>query len=251
MMSMAVADLLGASFWFADIMYSICPYFMLINLYGYQSAQMWSCVIGAYLVLKFSQRTLPNELAFHIIAWGFPIISQVIIITRRLYREFPPPQGCWLEFGQMEMLVVAIPQGITVLLNSAFLAIIFIHQGSTYTRWGFRNRDKSLLYIQICCLLTTFAAVLQSIPAAPEIVYQISFILGASQGLFNALSMRQRFVLKFLLFGTKRISGLLHQGAPTSGRNIAVTTDDKQEEPGPSATLLDKASNSIIRSDIN
>ena len=49
MMSMAFADLVGATFWFADIMHSMCPWWMILNLYGYQAAQMWSCVIGILL----------------------------------------------------------------------------------------------------------------------------------------------------------------------------------------------------------
>jgi len=251
MISMACADLLGATFWLADIMHSVCPEWMLINLYGYQAAQCWSCVIGIHLSLKFSQRKLPPEILFHAIAWIVPFIPQAIIISQKMYKDFPPPQGCWLEFGQAEMLVVAIPQGITVVVSSVCLGIIFIHRGTKYRRWGFQERDTSLLLIQICCLITTFASILQSIPNAPSTIYNISYILGASQGLFNALSMRQRMVLKFIGAGKQRLSGMLHR-TPVNNIVYAPIPDQLQEE-GLSASLLAKKSGpyNVQASEIN
>jgi len=247
MICMAFADLLGATFWFADVMHSICPPWMILNLYGYQSAQMWSSLIGAYLVLKFSQKYLPPEFVFHIIAWGVPFIPQAIILSKHMYKEFAPPQGCWLEFGQAEMLVVAIPQVVTVFLNSAFLAIIFMNTRKSNPRWGFRNRDKSLFYIQVCCLVTTFASILQSIPHAPQIVYNVSYVLGASQGLFNTLSMRHRMIFRFFSWTNQMSTGLLHQQLYNATNNrfsaiVAVYESKYGTKPDPAdvAPLLSK-----------
>jgi len=147
MLSMAAADLIGATFWFADTMHSVCPLWMVLNLYGYQAAQAWSCVIGAYLIFKFSERKMPPEYIFHMIAWGIPFIPQAFILGKKLYSDYPPPQGCWLEFGRTEMLVVAIPQAVSVVLNVFFMGVIcFRRNTSKSSRWGFRNRDKSLFF---------------------------------------------------------------------------------------------------------
>jgi len=243
MICMAFADFVGATFWFADIMYSVCPAFLILNIYGYQSAQMWSSLIGAYLVLKFSEMRLPPEIVFHIIAWGFPCISLSIILSQSLYYPFDPPQGCWLPFGETEMLVLAVPQVFIVVVNLIFVGIIFLKTRQyTKSRWGFRNRDKSLLYIQICCIVTTFSSILQSLPNAPELVYSVSFVLGASQGFINTLSMRQRMVFRFFSW-THRVPGLLHQQAnKTKDRIYAVAVKERREssDVAPSSALLAK-----------
>jgi len=224
MMCMAAADFVGAFFWFADVVHSVCPEWMVLNLYGYQAAQMWSCMIGVYLVLKFSERHLPPEILFHMIGWGVPILPQAIIIYNHMYRENPPPQGCWLEFGEAEMIVVAIPQAVTVVLNSILLTTMFLRsRNKRFPRMGFRNRERSLLYIQISCLITTFAGVLQSIPDAPQVIYDISFVLGASQGFINVLSMRQHMVFRFF----RETRSLLHRrssSATASASAIVVTS---------------------------
>jgi len=259
MISMALADFVGATFWFADIMYSICPTWMVLNLYGYQAAQTWSCAIGAYLLLKFSGKRMPPEIVFHLVAWGTPIISQVIILGGKMYREFPPPQGCWLEFGQAEMLVVAIPQAVTVLINTIFLGLMFFR--STRDGYQLRNRDRSLVYIEICCLFTTFASVLQSVPDAPPIIYQMSFLFGASQGWLNALSMRQSAFFRILTWTNQRLSAQVIQ---QSQRIIKVARDmkDRKKEDAkeleagvaPSTALLIKpfgTYHAIPKSEIN
>eukprot|EP00026_Physarum_polycephalum_P010166 Phypoly_transcript_10318.p1 GENE.Phypoly_transcript_10318~~Phypoly_transcript_10318.p1 ORF type:complete len:302 (+),score=47.61 Phypoly_transcript_10318:185-1090(+) len=206
MFSMALADLLGASFWFLDMLHSICPLNVVLNLYGYQSAQLWSCIMGAYLILKFSDKRIPPEFIFHIIAWGLPFIPQAFILSMELYHSYQPPQGCWIQFGMVEMAVVAIPQLLTVILNSLFIGFIcFSRRKASTANWGFRNRDQSLFLIQIWCFFTAFSSVLQSIPNAPSYIYNISYILGASQGFFHTLAMRQTMVLRFFTWTNTQI----------------------------------------------
>ena len=40
---------------------------------------------------------MPNEILFHVIGWGTPLIPQAVILTLGLYKEYPPPQG-YVEF---------------------------------------------------------------------------------------------------------------------------------------------------------
>jgi len=206
MFSMAMADLLGATFWFIDMLHSMCPLNLVLNLYGYQAGQLWSCIMGLYLILKFSGRRIPPEFIFHLAAWGLPFIPQGFILALQLYSAHPPPQGCWIAFGNTELVVVAIPQLITVVLNLFFIGFIcFYRRKDASSRWGFRTRDQSLFFIQIWCFVTAFASILQSVPNAPSIVYDISYVLGAAQGLFNSLAMRQTMVLRFFTWTNTQI----------------------------------------------
>jgi len=55
---LALSDLVGAVTWFLDINLPgvLCPYSGVLNMFGYQAAQLWTCIIGAYLIITCSAK---------------------------------------------------------------------------------------------------------------------------------------------------------------------------------------------------
>jgi hypothetical protein len=226
---LAFSDLIGAVVWFADIMfpYTLCPYSGALNMFGYQSAQFWTCIIGAYLIITCSAKQPPPEILFYAIAWGLPLIIQIILVTQNLYSEHPAPHGCWVAYGSTTILVfVTIPQLAAVVLNWVFLGTIIYKMRISAKRWGLQSRDRGLFFVMICFLLTTVSAILESVPNG-DVVYIVAVCFGALQGFFNSIAMKQKAILQFM------------GKVKTKIRPIAKTTSSSS--PTPYTSLLDSS----------
>lgn len=199
---LSLSDLIGAVVWFLDIIIPglLCPYAGMLNLWGYQSAQFWTCVIGAYLIITCSAKLPPNELVFYVIAWGIPTVIQVIMVCLHLYKVHPAPQGCWVEYGTVVIAFVTFPQILSAVLNLLFLGTIVYKMRISAKRWGLQSRDRGLFFVMICFLLTTVSAFLESIPHGNNtyIIYTIAECFGALQGFINSIAMKQKSILQFM-----------------------------------------------------
>jgi hypothetical protein len=233
---LALSDFIGATVWFVDTLIPdvLCPWIASANMFGYQSAEIWTCIIGAYLIITCSAKQPPPEIIFYLVAWGLPIISQVVILSLNLIHEYPPPQGCWVDYGHTLMFAVTIPQLICVVLNAMFLGTIIYKMRISAKRWGLRSRDKGLFFVQICFMLTTIGSILESVPNARHEVYAVAVCFGALQGFFNSLAMKQKALLQFMVTVKTKIR-------PARKKNTTADTTwlldkNKKRHPHPADT---------------
>jgi len=154
----------------------------------------------------------PSEFIFYLVAYGIPAMLQVVLLSMRLYRVYPAPQSCWVEYGTFQIAFASGPELVAVAINSICLFAMVYKMRLSAKRWGIKSQHKGLFLVQICFLLTTVGAILECVPNGGKTIYTVAVCFGALQGFFNSLAMKQKALLQFLV----KVKAKIHYPTPPS-----------------------------------
>jgi len=193
MLYVSISDILGSLGWFISIVNSECPFLGGMVLFSFTASSIWVAFVGFNLWYTTSKpnRTLPNELYLHAIAWGCPLVLIIIGFAAQVFVQYGPPSGCWIN-GIIMSVVFCLPTLLCSLVNFGFLAMTIsqmLKDRISSTLAPLKSKAKILLAIQSCFVLYAVGVILQIITPPYTPAFNAGMIVGALTGFFNSTAI--------------------------------------------------------------
>jgi len=177
-------------------MSAACPSIGVVQLFGWNASAAWITCVGFNLwyTTAAPNKKLPNELIFHAISWGIPLLLCVIALQVDAFYQFGPPNGCWLNGDVPSLIFYTLPVLICFILNLLFMGttIYRLYNISiTSTVFSLKYKAKVLLAIQVCFVTYNIGLIIQNVFSfeTNSIIFNLGLCCTALTGFFNTTAI--------------------------------------------------------------
>jgi len=212
MLYVTICDLIAEIFWFSSIFNSACPSLGAIIMFGFNASSFWICAVGFNLwyTTATPNSKLPNELFFHLVCWGVPLILTISAYEIDAFDQYGPPNGCWLKDGNVSLLFYPLSGLLSFCVNLFFMGTTVFRLyksriNSTMT--PLKTRAKVLLSLQCFFVIYNIGIILQFIYSnnVEYVGFNIGMCLAALTGFLNASAISGFTVWQKLTSMKKRV----------------------------------------------